>query len=45
MHHKDLLSFIALILLKVGGFFLVNSIGINAAEVITEINMKKVENF
>ena len=30
----------ALILLKVGGFFLVKSIGIRAAEVITETSIK-----
>ena len=40
MLHKDSFSDIALILLKVGGFFLVNKIGIRAAEVITETKIK-----
>ena len=31
---------IALIRLNVGGFFFVNKIGINAADVITETNIK-----
>ena len=37
--YTTLLSLITLILLKVSCFFIVNKIGIKAAEVITEIKM------
>ena len=40
MHHKLLLRLIALIFLNVGGFFLVNRIGIRATDVITETRIK-----